>query len=69
MNIITGGYYLMKAKLLLFMFICTIGLGIAAMTGCKKEEKNPMEAALPLLLLNAGQQQSFFPVIPKGVAE
>lgn len=58
----------MRIKLIPVILVCLLGLGIAAMTGCGNEKKsNNTERVMPLLLLN--QQQSFFPEIPKGVAE
>ncbi len=58
----------MKTKLVPALVVCLLGLGIAAMTGCKDDKKsNDAEKLAPLLLLQ--QQQSFFPEIPRGVAE
>ncbi|MBN1497449.1 MAG: hypothetical protein JXA07_11805 [Spirochaetes bacterium] len=57
----------MRAKLMLFLMLFAMGLAAAALTGCK-EEKESLSPASTLLILNAGQQ-SFFPEIPKGVAE
>lgn len=57
----------MRAKLILVLLVCALGPGLVALTGCK-EEKKSLSPASTLLLLNAGQQ-TFFPVIPKGVAE
>lgn len=58
----------MRAMLILILLICTMGLGVVAMTGCK-EEKKSMTPATTLLLINAAQQSLYFPEIPKGVAE
>jgi len=57
----------MRAKLMLFLMLFAMGLAAAALSGCK-EEKESLSPASTLLILNAGQQ-SFFPEIPKGVAE
>ncbi len=61
----------MKIKLFVALLVCAMGLGIAGLAGCKDDKKsNDASKLLPLLLLNnQQQQQSFFPEIPKGVAE
>lgn len=57
----------MRVKLILVMLMCALGPGLVALTGCK-EEKKSMSPASTLLLLNAAQP-TYFPVIPKGVAQ
>lgn len=58
----------MRAKLILFLLLCVMGLGIAALTGCK-DDKSSINPAAGALLLNSGQSATYFPVIPKGVAQ
>ncbi len=56
----------MRTKLIFFvLLICALALG-AALTGCKKSENNNEKAGLLLLFQSS---QSYFPEIPKGVAE
>ena len=54
----------MRTKLMFILLICMLGLG-AALTGCKNTGKKNNSALLFLFQ----SSPSYFPEIPKGVAE
>ena len=54
----------MRSKMIFVLLICVLGLG-AALTGCKDSGKKNNDA----LILLFQSSSSYFPEIPKGVAE